>query len=111
MIPVEMVYILTTLATGLSIYAVWHLDNRIYANIVLGGFTSSVLWFFLAANVVTENVFYSVSNTSGMRGTVLADMPLFWVFVLFGVAMSIYTLVLSIEAVMERNIKDIGGEG
>ena len=108
MIPIELIYVLVPLAMALSIYAVWNLDNRVYANIVMGGFASSVLWFFLAANVITENVYYSVSNTTGINGTVMMDVPTFWVFVLFGIVMMVYTIVLSIEAIMERNVEDIG---
>lgn len=107
MIPVEMVYILITLAAGLSIYAVWHLDNRIYANIVLGGFTSSVLWFFLAANIITGNVFADVLDGT----STVIDIPLFWLFVMFGLAMTVYSLALAVEAIMEGNVKDIGAEG
>ena len=106
MIPVELVYVLTPVAIGVSIFAVWNLDNRIYANIVLGGFIASVLWFFLAANVITGNVVYDSSDMD----TVMIDLPLFWIFVLFGVALTIYTLVLSIEAILERNIADVGGD-
>ena len=108
MIPIELIYVLVPLAMALSIYAVWNLDNRVYANIVMGGFASSVLWFFLAANIITENVYYSVSNTTGITGTVMIDVPTFWVFILFGVVMMIYTIVLAIEAIMERDVKDIG---
>lgn len=107
MIPVEMFYILTALAVGLSLYAVWHLDNRIYANIVIGGFSSSILWFFLAANVITENIFVDVEVATSQ----MIDVPLFWLMVLFGVAMTVYTVALSFEAVMEHNVQDIGGEG
>ena len=40
----------------------------------------------------------------------MIDVPMFWVLVLFGVAMSIYTLALSIEAIREHNVADLGGE-
>ena len=103
MIPVELVYVLTPIAMVVSLYAVWNLDNRIYANIVLGGFIASVLWFFLGANVITGNVIYDPTD----MGTVMIDVPLFWIFVLFGVAMTIYTLALSLEAIMERDVPDV----
>jgi len=106
MIPIELLYILTPIAMVLSVYAVWNLDNRIYANIVMGGFTSSVLWFFLAANVVTENVFYTYTDESD----ILVDIPLFWVFILLGIVMTIYTLALALEAITERKLDVIGDE-
>ena len=104
MIPVELVYVLVPIAVVVSIFAVWNLDNRIYANIVLGGFISSVLWYFLAANVITGNVMYDSSDMD----SVMIDVPLFWIFVLFGVALTIYTLVLLIEAILEGNVDSIG---
>jgi hypothetical protein len=106
MIPVELVYILAPLAMALSVYAVWNLDNRIYANIVMGGFTSSILWFFLAANVVTENIFYTYTDLTDT----MVDMPLFWVFMLLGAVMSVYTLALALEAVTEHRLDMLGGE-
>ena len=104
MIPVELVYVLVPIAVVVSIFAVWNLDNRIYANIVLGGFISSILWYFLAANIITGNVMYDSSDME----SVMIDVPLFWIFVLFGVALTIYTLVLLIEAIMEGNVDHIG---
>jgi PKD repeat protein len=104
-LPVGALYVLIPLAAILSIYAVSMYDNRIYANIVLGGFTSSVLWFFLAANIITGNVFYSANN----KFCTLSDIPLFWVFMLLGVVMSVYTLALALEAVTERRV-NIGEE-
>lgn len=104
MIPVELIYVLVPIAVVVSIFAVWNLDNRIYANIVLGGFISSVLWFFLAANVITGNVVYDSADMD----SVMIDVPLFWIFILFGVASTIYTLVLSLEAISEGNVPDIG---
>jgi hypothetical protein len=104
--PITFVYLLIPLALGLSVYAGWNYDNRVYANIVLGGMASAVLWFFLAANVITGNIFLCSANTR----CVLSDLPLFWVFVLLGVVMTVYTLVMAVEAIRERNIKDIGGE-
>ena len=105
-IPATMIYLLIPLAMGLSMFAVWSYDNRVYANIVLGGFSSSVLWFFLAANVITGNIFLCSAN----RKCILTDISLFWLFVLFGVVMTIYSLALTVEAIMERKRVDIGGE-
>ena len=98
MIPVELLYILICLAMALSVYAVWQYESRIYGNIVFGGFISSTLWFYLAANIITGNVFYTYSD---MTDT-LVDVPFFWIFVLFGVVMSIYTLLLAWEAITEN---------
>ena len=106
MIPVELVYILAPLALALSVYAVWNLDNRIYANIVMGGFTSSILWFYLGANIITGNVFYTYTDESD----ILTDTPLFWIFILLGVVMGVYTLALTVEAVTEHQLGDTGGE-
>ena len=106
MIPVELLYILTPLALALSIYAVWNLNNRIYANIVIGGFSSSVIWFFLAGNIVTGNVFYTFTDETDT----FVDMSIFWVFILVGVVMTLYTLALSVEAIMEKRMEVIGGE-
>lgn len=106
MIPVELMYVLTPIAVALSAYAVWNLDNRVYANIVLGGFASSVLWFYLAANIITGNIFYDASDLTAT----LIDVPMFWLFILFGVAMTIYTLALGVEAIVEGNEVEIGAE-
>jgi len=106
MIPVELVYILVPLAIALSVYAVWDLSNRIYSNIVMGGIMSSILWFYLAANIITENVFYTYTDETD----VLIDTPLFWVFMLLGVVMTIYTLALVLEAIMERRLGALEGE-
>ena len=104
MIPVELVYVLVPIAVIVSLFAVWNLDNRIYANIVLGGFISSILWFFLAVNIITGNVVYDASDME----SVMIDLPLFWIFVLFGIALTVYTLILSIEAITEGHVSEIG---
>lgn len=98
MIPVEMMYVLLCLAMALSVYAVWQHSNRVYGNIIFGGFASSILWFFLAGNVITGNIFYDFTDQTDT----LVDVPFFWIFVLFGVIMTGYTLVLGYEAVTER---------
>ena len=106
MIPVELVYILICLAFALSVYAVWHHDSRVYGNIVFGGFASSILWFYLAANVITGNVFYTYTDTTDA----MVDVPFFWLFVLFGVVMCIYTLVLAWEAITESRAAALGAD-
>ena len=102
MIPIELFCILASLAVGLSLYGVWNLSNRIYANIILGGMASSILWFFLAALVITGDVFYDVDVNE-----VMIDTPLFWLMTMFGACMLIYTLLMSVEAIRERNVKDV----
>ena len=105
MIPVELVYVVGAVALGLSIFAVWNLDNRVYANIILGGFVSSLLWFYLAGNVIVGNVFYTYEE----QATVLKDLPLFWILIMFGAAMMIYSVILSVEAITET-VPDITGD-
>lgn len=106
MIPVELMYVLICLAFALSVYAVWHHDSRVYGNIVFGGFASSILWYFLAANIITGNVFYTYTD---MTDT-LVDVPFFWLFILFGVVMTIYTLALSWEAINETKAGSMGAD-
>ena len=101
-LPIEMMYVLLCLAMALSVYAVWQHSNRVYGNIVFGGFSASVLWFYLAANVITGNIFFDYTDQTDT----MVDIPFFWVFVLFGVIMTGYTLVLSFEAVKERHITE-----
>lgn len=106
MIPVEFLYVLIPLAMALSVYAVWHYDSRVYANITIGGITASILWFYCAANIITGNVFYEFSDETDT----FIDVSFFWVFILMGVVMVIYTLALSLEAIVEKRMDIVGGE-
>ena len=102
-VPVTAMFTLIPVALGMSIYTGWSSRNRVYGNIILGGVLSSILWFFLAGNIITGNVFYSPEN----KYCVVSDLPLFWIFVLFGVVMSIFSLILIIEVLMERHMAPI----
>jgi len=103
LIPMTFVYTLIPVAMGVSLYTGWSSQNRVYGNIILGGSVASIIRFFLGANVITGNVFYSSEN----KFCVVSDTPLFWIFILFGVMMAIYTLVLVVEAVMERDMASV----
>ena len=135
MISLELFEVLSGIAVALSLYAVWQLDNRVYANIILGGFISAILWFYLAGSIITGNVntfgaitpnqtFATVAPANASYATItlmaystpvtLDDVPLFWVYILIGLAMASYTLIMLIEAAVERKrgkgISDLWGE-
>ena len=107
MIPIEFLYVLAPLAVALTIYAVKFYDNRVYANIIMGGFSSSILWFYLAGNIITGNIFYNFTDETDT----FIDVSFFWVFVLMGIIITLYSLALAIEAIFEKRMDEvIGGE-